>query len=732
VARVRSEGRDRLLESEGYEILAAAGFRVPVHRVVRSAEEAMELDLSVFGSSQVVVKVMAPEISHRADIGGVTVVPCDREHVADAVQAMQERFAAQAVGYLIAQFIEHDRALGAEVLVGIRWTDEFGPVLTIGPGGVDAEDLCRDLVPGTDVAVLSPTLTQHADISMLVERTFIGRRITGATRGGQPRLTPSALRGLVVQLLQFAQRHVPADLAEIEMNPVALTAHGPVVLDVLARAGTGKVAPAPLRPVHKLRNLLKPKSIAVIGVSERMNPGRRILGNILREGFDPRRVFVVKPGRESLDGCACVPDLAGLPEAVDMLVVSLDAACAVATVEESIKLERAQSILLIPGGMGEHEDGQELENRLRSALARSRETPDEGPVINGGNCLGIQSAPGSYDTMFIPEEKMPARGGTEVPVALIAQSGAFACSRASKLPELRPLYNISIGNQADLTAGDYLSYLADDPHVEIFACYIEGFRPLDGERFLRAARTIRANGGSVIVYRAGRTLAGMQATSSHTAALAGDYVVARQLMEEAGVLVAPDLAAFEEMTRLICLLRARRPAGLRLGALSNAGFEAVAFADNCGPLQLVEFGEETVRKLDLILEGERLDRVVAVQNPLDLTPIAGDAAYDEAARAVLEDPAVDVGIVGCVPMTGALATLPDQQEDEGWSETSVGERLIRLHQRSDKPWVAVVDAGPMYDALAARLLLHGVPTFRTADRALQMLGACCRHLVNGR
>ena len=131
--------------------------------------------------------------------------------------------------------------------------------------------------------------------------------------------------------------------------------------------------------------------------------------------------------------------------------------------------------------------------------------------------------------MFIPEYKLPVPSGTVSPVAFISQSGAFAVARMSKLNALNPKYAITLGNQMDLTVGDYLTYLKDDASIEIFAVYVEGFRPLDGLTFVKAAREIVSSGRSVILYRAGRTAAGAKASASHTASIAGDYVVTREL-----------------------------------------------------------------------------------------------------------------------------------------------------------------------------------------------------------
>src|SRR3989304_6216977 len=85
-------------------------------------------------------------------------------------------------------------------------------------------------------------------------------------------------------------------------------------------AGAGA---APARPAGKLPRLLEPASIAIAGVSSGDNPGRTILRNLIRDGFEPARITVVKPGLATLDGCRCVPDVASLPAKVDLFVVAV-------------------------------------------------------------------------------------------------------------------------------------------------------------------------------------------------------------------------------------------------------------------------------------------------------------------------------------------------------------------------------------------------------------------------
>jgi acyl-CoA synthetase (NDP forming) len=229
----------------------------------------------------------------------------------------------------------------------------------------------------------------------------------------------------------------------------------------------------------------------------------------------------------------------------------------------------------------------------------------------------------------------------------------------------------------------------------------------------------------VVLYRAGRTSAGADAAASHTASLAGDYVATRSLAQSAGVLLAESLDDFEDLLTASVLLDGRAVNGPRLGAVSNAGFECVALADAMGGLGAAALAPATVANLHTILSRHRLDGIVSPRNPLDVTPILDDASFPDSVRVVLEDSDVDVGAVGCVPLTPALRTLEGEDSDlHGDGGVLAG--LLALWVDSEKAWVAVVDGGPSYDALARGLAGGGIPTFRRSDRALRALGRFVR------
>ncbi|MDH4043340.1 MAG: acetate--CoA ligase family protein [Gemmatimonadota bacterium] len=726
IERALSVERTTLLEPEGYELLASLGVTTPEWIHVPDAPALAHTDLTAFGA-RLVVKLVSEAVTHKTDVGGVAVVENEPRIVRQTAEAMAARVAGLPVdGFLLSTYVAHDTGFGSELLLGLRQTDDFGPVVTVGSGGVRAELLAQSLRPGQDVALFTTDTGTDAIADRLLALP-VTRISCGAARGARRMVPVATLVDLVQRLLAFAETPAGAHVAELEVNPLVLAADGPTALDVLVRLRVDVPPPMLPRPLAKLGRLFQPESMAIVGVSEGVNAGRLILRNVLHAGFPADRVVVIKPGTEHVDGVRCVPSLAALGEPVDLCVLAVAAPRIPELVEEIVRSHRAESVIVIPGGLGEREGSGTLEDRVRAAIAAGRATTWGGPIVNGGNCLGIRSVPGGYDTTFIPPYKLGTPSNATAPVALLAQSGAFAVARWSKLAAA-PRYLVSVGNQADLTLGDYLTYLADDTDVAVYACYVEGFRPGDGVRWLRAARAIVDAGRTVILYRAARTAAGCEAGRSHTAAIAGDYVVTRELATAAGVLVAETLDEFDDLLRVATMLADRRPRGPRVGAVSNAGFECVAFGDSVGALAYPALGAATNAGLRELLARQRLDGVVDVRHPLDVTPMMDDAALADAVGLLLADDAVDIGVVGLVPLTGALQTLPagaDHREQFDGSG-AIAARLVRLRMTQDKPFVVVVDAGAAYDPLAAFLDRAGIPTFRTMDRALRILDRLVR------
>ncbi|MBZ5639940.1 MAG: acetate--CoA ligase family protein [Acidobacteriia bacterium] len=737
LALAESEGRSILLEHEVYVLLGAAGIAVPAHRRV-AGPDGVDADLcAALESAEAVVKVVSPQILHKSDAGGVLVVRNEPAAVRDAVASVLSASttaapAADVRGALVARKIPFRAGLGREILAGFRHDRAFGPVVFAGVGGLDTEYLLRSLAAGTASGMRS-TLDLDLDEALrMVRGTVVHAALCGGLRSAKRgAVAETALARLVLSLGALADILGGFDppgglgLTELEVNPfVASDEDGRLVaLDGLARLHRPAPLPAP-RPVSNLRKLLTPGSAVVIGASaDSVNPGRIILRNLVEGGGVPQdRIWPIHPHAETIEGCRAYSSPASLPAIPDMAVVSVPAdKGADRIVVDLVDNHRAHTVTLISGGFAETEGGKDAEARMRDAVERSHLRPDGGVLVNGGNCLGIISVPGGYNTFFIPPHKLPIHDAPGTNVACISQSGAHLVTQMSNLDRtIRARYLISFGNQIDVTVSDYLEYLEGDPAIQVFVVYLEGFRRGDGLRFLAVARRIVAGGRKVLLYKGGRTREGQAAAASHTASVVGDYDVCREIVRSAGVDECPTLDLFDDYTMTFSFLAGRKRRGKRVAVMSNAGFECTAAADKLYGMTLARFSPETERRLRGLLPG-----IVDVHNPIDATPVCRTEPYVGCVEAIAEDPYVDALVVAGVPNTPALEDLA---AGEGHGEDisrprSLPSRLIEVFLRSPKPMTFSVDAGTLYEPFVAMMRSAGLPCFRKVDRATRALAA---------
>ncbi len=767
LSAAHEQGRDSLFEHECYELLTSTGAEAaPTCRLIPSGERPTRGDLEDISSDLVVLKVVSPDIIHKTEAHGVRIVAREagaveaayelmRREVPEAygnwlagdsgerptaltglqAEGLRKRIADRTVGTLLCSYVESDaKGFATELFVGIRATAEFGPIISAGLGGVEMEILARTTRSGAAVAIAPTGTVDGPQFLELFKSTLSYQRLSGGMRGSKRLVEDSVLEECFQAFIDVANHFsevnpsAPFHILELEVNPFAIS--GGRLAPIDGMCSFVQASPSiPDRPAGKIANLLRPSSVAVIGVSEKSaNMGRIILRNILGAGFSAKNAYIIRDGVESIDGVSCVSSITDLPHKVDLFVVAVSAPQVPAVVTELIEQNRANAVILIPGGLGEKEGSQEIERSLKEKIRSAHLEGDGGPVFLGGNSLGVISHPGRYDTMFIPETKLAkSRGDHPRKVCFISQSGAFVISNLSRMPWLDPAYALSIGNQIDLTASDLLAYIKEDPAIEVFAIYMEGFQPGDGLAFTRAVRETVSMGKDVVFYKAGRTSEGRSATAGHTASVAGDYAVCATALRQAGALVADDFNEFSDLLRLSVHLRGKIVRGNRLMAVSNAGYESVGMADsikrNHSELQLVRLGGRTEETLGLSLAEFRLDGLVDVKNPFDVTPMATDAAFARLVTQILEDGAVDAVVAGIVPLTPAMQTLPpgDGHNESIEDPESIAQQLPAVAAGSEVPLVAVVDSGVRFDPLADQLSGGGLPVFRSADRAVRVL-----------
>jgi acyl-CoA synthetase (NDP forming) len=744
----------QLLEHQVYQLLNAAGMATPVWFFLEKGKKLFPENLERFSGERVIVKIASPVITHKSDAGGVKFVQKNFPEVKQAMEAMlaeiptrylnwlddnfgekpsvsHDDISSSLKGILITEFVDYEKiGFGTELLLGLRNTREFGPVVTMGGGGLDVEFMAEQLKTNRAQAVSAVHAVDKKILSSRLQSLAVYHKLADGFRGAAPLISGEKLVDAYIRFLDLAAHFSALSdksefvIEEAEVNPFVFRDGEMVPLDGMCRISRNKRHPN-VRPLQQMDHLLRPESIAVIGVSRDMNPGHIIVSNIIQSGFSKHRLHVVKPGCDEIEGCRCFPDVASLPEVVDLFVVTVGAEQSRDIIEETVRREKARSMIIIAGGMAERKGGEDLEKNIRELIACSRSGSRLTPVINGGNCLGVISQPGKYDTTFIPGYKIfkqPQEDIRSSGLVLISQSGAFMISRMAQMPALNPRYAVSIGNQIDLTISDYLEYLKDDPDSRVFAVYVEGFKTGDGLRTARAVRDIVAQGKHIIVYKAGRTREGRSATAGHTASVAGDYQVSVDVFRQAGAFIAENIQEFQNMMQNLSFLDGRKVTGRRVALISNAGFECVIMSDNLNNesrLELAEFSPSTADAISRILESLGINRLQDIKNPLDTTPVADDDVFSRCAEVILQDSRVDCAVVSPLPMTPALNTLSSSSyhsEDIKRPE-SIGRRLTDLFHRTEKPWVVSLDAGPLYHPLVKMLEQSGVPVFLTCDRA---------------
>jgi len=751
------EGRWFLFEHEGYDLLGAIGLgSPPEHIVIRNPENLHSIDLP--DADRFVLKIIHPDIAHKSDVGGVRFV--SRDEIFEQVRSMfsdvplnhaeylnkhgedgnPEQIADSTHGILVNVFTPAKDGFGNELFIGMRDTREFGPVINAGLGGLDTELFAKNFVRGRSGITISPGVSDEEEFYRAFTETVAYETLTGSARGHKRHVDDETLADALAKFHALVWRYSPLNpdapfhLTECEINPFIIDNGNLVPVDSLIRFTTVKPS-RPDSPVEKIENLLKPKNICVIGVSAKsMNLGRVTLRNLLKGNFTPETLAIVKDGDDEIDGVKCYPSIESLPGKFDLVVLSVAAPQVPGLVSDMIEHEKAESIILITGGMGEKEGAENLEDLLRRTIDKSRERPDQGPVMVGGNSLGVISGPGGYDTMFVPPSKLPKNPDNPLnqKIALVSQSGAYMITRMSKIGDLLPRYAISTGNQVDLGVADFVEHIASDSEVKVFGCYAEGLGRLEGLKFAESARKIVSGGRDVVVYKAGRSSEGRKAASGHTAAIAGDWDVAEAILSRCGCHVAESFKEYQNLLMLSAMLEGREVGGDRLVAISNAGYETVGIADNLHTpyfsFSFAKISDVLRSNLSTVLDDFKLSELVNIRNPMDVTPMAVDRAHVEIMKVFADDPDVDVIIHGCVPLSPIMKTRePGGPDGDGIADPEGFTKLmIGACGKIDKPVLLVIDSGSLYDPMADMFIQAGIPVFRSADEAVRSLARWIR------
>jgi len=379
-----------------------------------------------------------------------------------------------------------------------------------------------------------------------------------------------------------------------------------------------------------LSRLLNPRSIAVVGATDREGAyGDALLRNLERLGYEGE-VWGVNPKRERIRGVPCVPTIGDLPGPVDAVAVAVPARAVPDAIEDAVALGCGGAVV-VSAGLGEVESGRELEERL-VASARAADFPVCGP--NGNGIVNFPARAGLWGDSVQP---LPTGG-----VAMVSQSGNVAVNALGSRRGIGFHTVISTGNQAVCDASDWLGALSVSDGVRSIAMFLEADG--DGERFATALAECAERGIGVAILKVGTSEAGAGAAAAHTGSLAGDQRVFRALVEEAGACWARDPHELLELARVLAEPRARPERTGGLAFLTCSGGDSGIAADEVDRLgiTLPALGPTTRERLD-----ELLPEAATIGNPLDYTSQIWAERERLAAivAAVGDDPAIDQMVI---------------------------------------------------------------------------------------
>ena len=698
-----------LHEERAYSLLAAAGLRVPRHGFLESDS------LPFTQGEPIVLKGIADQLWHKSDRGAVHFGTFDVEALKAEAAAMRLRVREHPwIGGLVCERVAFKRLPGlpTEALVSLKRDPEAGWLVVCGIGGLQA-DAWAALAPPMiwPIALAAPT-----EALVDLRAHWLGRTWLGLQRGTEALTDEAKLLTFLQGLWRAVEGLEREGVTLLELNPVVLDSDGlPTALDGVGTLGGSIPATVATPDPAWYQALLSPRDLVIAGVSSREGTvGRIILENARKSSLPEGSLRLIKPGAAAFMGLPCLGSVADLASApTDQLILSLPAHQTLEAVEQLCRQGGGATVVyLVAGGLGDGADSQGLGQRLVACLNEHRRAGKWTPAIVGPNGLGLFSPDQALNTFFIPDVKLPLRARPGH-LALVSQSGAFLITRLSRRAELGLRAAVAIGNQMDLRCSDFLRGFCGDPAVSVVGAYLEGFAPGDLQATAQAARALRESGRRVLLYKGGRSQEGMAAASSHTGALAGDHALQASVLRRAGVMLAERMEAFDAALAWLGAYPKGRPASVAI--MTNAGFESVVSADLLGgPFHGSKLTKPETAALTATIEADGLTGLVSPRLPLDLTPMADEAAYLASARLLLNTEA-DVLVVGLVPLTKRLDT----------SDPAVygpfASALAALARTSAK-WVGVaVEGGALYDAYRQTLREAGLPVFLNLEEALEGL-----------
>lgn len=440
---------------------------------------------------------------------------------------------------------------------------------------------------------------------------------------------------------------------------------------------------------HYLTSFFEPKSVAVIGASDRENSvGNVIFKNILDSGFKGR-LYAVNPKHDTIQGQPAVKSIEEVSARVELAVIATRPQT-VPTIVEECGRNGVKNVIIITAGFSEAgHSGLALERKTME-IARSF-----GIRVLGPNCLGIIRPELGLNATFA---KVNADVGN---LALVSQSGAMCSAVLDWAKSNRVGFSsvISLGSTADVDFGEILDYLVYDNRTHYILLYIEGIR--NARRFMSALRSA-ARIKPILLLKAGRHAAGSAAVQVHSGMIAGSDSVFDAAVRRAGVVRVQNVGQlFYASKALACKFR---PQGKRLAIITNGGGPGAMAADRASDMDitLATLSADTMKALNA-----SMPVTWSRSNPIDIVGDATPERYRDAILTVSQDEGVD-GIL--VMLSPQAMTRP----------MDVAQCVIEVNKQAQKPILACWMGEEQVIEGRQALEDAGIPAFRMPETAIEL------------
>ena len=456
----------------------------------------------------------------------------------------------------------------------------------------------------------------------------------------------------------------------------------------------------------RLDALLRPRSIAILGASERPSIGRALMESAATLGYEGR-LYPINPKYPEILGQRCYPSMSELPEPPDVVALCVSYTRIVESFR-TVADKGAGGAVIYDGGFAEH--GDEGRRRQAELVGMSREA---GIALCGPNCMGILN-PQHRSSAYMQEVRDPT--GLAGTVGLVSQSGSICIGMLADIRRFGYSHVISSGNEAVVSTAQYIEALIDDPDTRVIATFTEWIA--DPERYVAALDRAADAGKPVVVLKVGREERTRRAIGTHTGGLAGEAAVFSAMLRAHRAIEVSDL---DELTEVLAVCQGRRwPTGRRLAAVTASGGQAELILDvaSAAGLELPPLSREGRKEIERVI-----GPVTGDGNPLDAWGNGDYGTNLPHALATLDAAAID-----------AIAFCSDSFDDApmGRADRALGysRLLVVAAERSSKPFYQMnMRPGVMRREQVRFLTEHGIATIGGTRQGLGAIDHLARWAV---